>query len=336
MMKTISLIPHSSPAALCNAAQQQGRALLAATRKTYGILTDIPSRALLPLADRYAQQWLQQSQNPYHDEIAYYAKTLDVPGVFALNLSYEWGCTSGAYQTEHAPTMMRVLDWPFPGLGEALTILHQDSQAGEFYNVTWPAVSGVFQAMAPGRFAAAINQAPRRMHGLTPAGDWLKNRHMVRQETALPPAHLLRHVFETACCYAEAKRMLTETPVCIPVIYTLTGTHPGEGCVIERLETDAQVRELGQSPQVSTSNHFQSSFAARGKGWKSRALDSQGRAHQARALQSHTFSRDDFRWLTAPIINPLTRLCMIADAASGEMTVQGWEAHGPVTQPFTL
>src|SRR5436305_8649679 len=32
--------------------------------------------------------------------------------------------------------------------------------AGEFYNVTWPGFVGALTAMAPGRFAASVNQAP--------------------------------------------------------------------------------------------------------------------------------------------------------------------------------
>ncbi len=102
-------------------------------------------------------------------------------------------------------TLLRVLDWPFPALGKQVMVVLQKGKAGDFYNITWPGVSGVYTAMAPGRFAAALNQAPMRMHGLGYAGDWLKNRLMAGRETGLPPAHLLRQVFEQADSYETAK-----------------------------------------------------------------------------------------------------------------------------------
>jgi hypothetical protein len=42
----------------------------------------------------------------------------------------------------------------------------------------------------------------------------------------LPPAHLLRQVFEEAQSYAEAVERLCQTPVAVPVIYILAGVDP--------------------------------------------------------------------------------------------------------------
>ena len=72
-------------------------------------------------------------------------------GVYALNLCYEWGCTSGAYAQEDSISLLRVLDWPFPALGKHMVVAHQSGAAGDFYHVTWPGIAGVFNAMAPGR-----------------------------------------------------------------------------------------------------------------------------------------------------------------------------------------
>ena len=41
--------------------------------------------------------------------------------------------------------------------------------------------AAVLTAMAPGRFCAAIHQAPMRRHGLTLPGDWLKNRLLFKK-----------------------------------------------------------------------------------------------------------------------------------------------------------
>jgi hypothetical protein len=64
----------------------------------------------------------------------------------------------------HRPSP-RLLDWGFPKLGENLVVAHQSGPAGDFHNITWPGIAGIYQAVARGRFAAAINQAPMRRHG---------------------------------------------------------------------------------------------------------------------------------------------------------------------------
>ena len=60
------------------------------------------------------------------------------------------------------PVLRRTLDWPFPGLGRLVEVTRQRGAAGDFLNVTWPGFAGVLTAVAPGRFAASINQAPMR------------------------------------------------------------------------------------------------------------------------------------------------------------------------------
>ena len=42
--------------------------------------------------------------------------------------------------------------------------------AGEFFNITWPGFVGALTAMAPWRFAAAINQAPLWRRTRAPPG----------------------------------------------------------------------------------------------------------------------------------------------------------------------
>ena len=332
-MKSIKLVKENDLGKFCSDYRQEAEYLVRSSRRTLGWLSDAPSSLLLPLADKIAKKWLQQSNNPYYQEITQYTQALNIPGIYALNLSYEWGCTSGAFSTEDSPDILRTLDWPFPGLGETLFVVQQTGEAGDFYNVTWPAVSGMFQGMAPGRFAASLNQAPMRQHGLTTPGDWIKNRFMVNRQKALPPAHLLRQVFLTAKDFTEAKTILRDTPICIPVIYTIAGTRPGESCVIERLENEAVVRE---DKDVSVSNHFQSALQQKAKGWKSRAIDSRGRAELMTKLNYKGFTQKDFNWLPYPITNKLTRLCMLANAKNSRLMVQGWEKHGAVTEVFIL
>src|SRR5258708_34757024 len=54
-------------------------------------------RAVLPLVpslDRISQRWLVRSRSPYVHEIKHIAEALDFSGIWLLNASMQWGCTS--------------------------------------------------------------------------------------------------------------------------------------------------------------------------------------------------------------------------------------------------
>lgn len=310
--------------------------LVAAARRTYGPTSYLASAALMPIADRISRSWLKKSSNPYLSEIESMADVLSCRGVYALNVSFEWGCTSGIWKTDATYSMLRVLDWPFPALGRHVVVTLQDGKAGEFYNVTWPGVSGVFTAMAPGRFAASINQAPMRRHHRGFVGDWLVNRKIAHKETAIPASHLLRHAFETAENYSTAKSLLMKTPIAVPATFILGGIKAGEACVIERLENSAELFEISADYSIRATNHFNSSFASFGKGWWPREIDSHGRYRQSASIGGHELAQLGFSWLQAPIINANTRVCVIADPMTRRLMVQGYEGSLPVTELFHI
>lgn len=319
---------------LCTLEQARARRLIADSRTIYGVVSRALSHLALPLGDHLAKRWLEKTDNPYRQEIAEYANVLKVKGVYALNLSYEWGCTSGVFNTSTGPQLLRVLDWPFPGLGEATLVALQQSPAGEYYNITWPGISGIIQAMAPGRFAVAINQAPMRRHKTGIVLDWLRNRRHAFRQQGLPPAHLLRKTFETCQSYQAAKQMLTNTPVALPVIYVVSGAEPGEGCVIERLENDAIVHELGARTNVVATNHFVSHLNATAKGWLPRAIDSRGRAELMSGLTAADIEQPGCQWFKPPIANPLSRMVLQTNAKTGAMQLTGTAGMQAVTQQF--
>ncbi len=319
---------------LLRAYPDSAKTLITSARRSYGALSHIASSLILPFSDRRSHNWLKKTRNPFLHEIETFDSILGTRGVYSLNLSYEWGCTSGAYSNNDSVIMMRVLDWPFPRLGKNILVVLQNSKVGDFYNITWPGISGVFNAIAPARFCAALNLAPMRRHGRFFVFDWLKNRKIMHNQSGLPPAHLLRQVFEKAPDYKTAKEMLANTPVAVPAIFTLTGLQAGEGCVIERLENSAEIREIGADQQVVASNQFQSSLS---KGTKPRPFfNSEGRWQQGCTLQAHEFTENSFSWLRPPMLNPLTRLCMIADAQTGLLSVQGFEGVTAATEIFNL
>jgi hypothetical protein len=289
-------------------------ALIAAAERRY-------PRAGIALADRLSRRWLERTANPYLDEIAAVAATLGRPGAHFLNLSYEWACTCSVGPTAdgRAARLTRVLDWPFEGLGTGLVAARQDSPAGPWVNLTWPGFTGCIQGHAPGRFAAAFNQAPLRRRSPSFVIDWTCDRYGLWRARALPPGHLLRQMFETAPDYAAAKAMLAETPLALPAIFSLAGVAPGEQAVIERLEAHAVVHE---GPQVAANHWMGASLPPA----RARGTASDRRA--ALMLELAPEAGPDLAWLTPPVLNPTTRLALYADPASGHLVAQGFEAEG--------
>ena len=156
--------------------------------------------------------------------------------------------------------------------------------------------------------------------------DWVINRSRVWRIGGLPPAHLLRQVFETCADYRAAKVALCGTPLALPAIFLLAGPGPRQGCVIERLESRATVFE---QPAVAA-NHWQT------PGWRgrSRGQDSRGRRRILTARLAGAGPELD--WLAPPVLNATTRLAMVAEPASGRLTARGYEAHGPATATLRL
>lgn len=313
---------------------ERARALVRAAMDTFGWLSRSLGTVAMPLADRASRAWLVRSGNPYLSEIDAVAEILRIDGVYFLNLCFEWGCTSGVWQGADGPMMRRVLDWRFPDLGTGMVVAHQSGRAGAFYNITWPGMIGSFQGLAPGRFAAAINLAPMRGYGYGMIGDWLANRIHVRDAAGLPPAHLLRQVFDTAMDYDAALAVLRDTRLAVPAIFLLSGTEAHQGCVIERTETKAEVRKL-DGGAVCATNQFESDIERPRGGWRARPIDSPGRFAAACAL-SPPDGADDFAWFTPPIANLNSRLAFVAHAASGRLALMGTDGERPVTRIFRL
>jgi hypothetical protein len=288
----------------------------------------------LPALDAATRRWLTRSCSPYAPEIAQIAAALGFPGVWLLNNSYQWGCTSLAREEDGVPWLARTLDWLFPGLGRHAELVHAKPTAGEYFNVTWPSYAGVVTAMAPRRFAACINQAPmwrRTQHPWLRCYDfaanalhtWVNIRHM-------PPDHLLRHVFETCETYTNAKGELENTPVARPAIYILIGCLPGERCVIERTETDYVTRE----DETSAANDWvpgRTRWEARISAGSVLTCSSEEAAAQCRARHDELagwgglLSRTGFDWVTPPVLNPYTRLAVTMSPARAILRVAGYE-----------
>ena len=309
-----------SARALLAAAPARAEALLASAARTY-------TRPLVRLCDALSRHWLVRHGNPHLAEIDEIAAALGAPGAHFLNVSYEWGCTGGVTAAPGGGCrLVRVLDWPFDGLGANLVAARQSGPAGAWINLTWPGFIGCIQGLAPGRFAAALNQAPmNRTTPLMPL-DWAIDRGRLWRSGGLPPAHLLRRVFETCPDYRAARKALCGTPLALPAIFLLAGPGPGQGCLIERLETRAKVFE---QPAVAANHWLTPEWRGRPRG-----NDSLGRRRTLAARLAGAGPELD--WLAPPVLNPTTRLALVAEPASGRLTARGFESYGSATATLRL
>jgi hypothetical protein len=317
------------PAALVAAQGERTAALMAAARRDFTL-------PLLIAGDAACRRWLARSHNPYRGEIAEVAASLPGPGGWILNMSHEWACSSGVAAAPHLPEgaqnhLLRALDWPMPGLGENLLAVRRRGPGGPWVDLTWPGFVGAIQGLAPGRFAAAFNQAPLHRRTRLFVADWALQRRRFWRSRHLPPAHLLRRVFDQAEDFAEAKSLLCQTPLALPVIYALVGPGPHEACIIERLEDQAFVRETSAlDAPVAAANHWQ----AAGRPGYPRGLESEARSR--RLAETLPQAGGGLGWLAPPVLNELTRLALRAEPASGRLWVQGYEAYGPATAVLEL
>jgi hypothetical protein len=289
-------------------------------------------RHAMPILDGITRRWLMRSQSPYIHEITAISAALGFSGIWFLNGSYQWGCTARA-RDDDAPWLVRTLDWPFPGLGRHVEIARMAGQVGEFYSVTWPGFVGVLTGMAPGRFAASINQAPMWRRTRQP---WLRPFDMMANAAGtwavrhMPPDQLLRHVFETAPDFASAREQLERTPIARPVIYTLAGSETGQRCVIERTvdgfttriddtgaANDWLVRRRGWEGRIGADVIFTCSHDEAG-------ANSQGRRAALTSWQQPFVGA--FDWVVAPVLNRYTRMAVEACPARGILRVVGYES----------
>lgn len=281
---------------------------------------------LLKASDAVGARWLQRNVSAYKGETEALAEQLGT-GVYTINTGFEWGCTTYIRHdpATDQPLLHRVLDWSLP-MGRYAFVAEYQTPHGAYFDVNWAGNSGTLTAVAPNRFSAAINQAPIPMYsGLGGAGfliDWAIQRYKTWKSNAWPPSHLLRHVFETAPDFATAKRMLCETKLAIPVIFTLCGSKPGEACVIERLENDAYVIE---STAICTANHWQN------PAWQGHPRPIKSAERLTTAQQASAKHAPD--WLQAPMLNQHT-IMALHTKPDGGFFVCVYDSVNGQPQPF--
>ncbi len=316
-------VTHDVPTlGVAEAVEDRLEALFAQAEAHYG-------RHFLALSDRLSRRWGMRNSTPYQREIVSFASRLPVPGGWFLNVGFDPGGTTGiqADPDTGAMQMIRVLDWPLAGLGQGLIAARQRGPAGPYLNITWPGFTGVVTAIARGRFAAALNQAPLRRRGLGSWGDWTASRIGIWRTCEMPPMHLLRQVFDYCTSYADARHALMHGPVSASAIFTLVGASAGEGCVIERTPRQAWVRPA----PTAAANHWQTGDLPS----RTRSRSSHARLDYMTTLLKYPVD-NSFGWLMPPLLTTTTRLAATLNPMSGHIAVRGYEGALPVTRSLIL
>jgi hypothetical protein len=313
-------------------------AMLALKRECFSVVP-APARGVAAPLDAVSRSWLRRSPSPYVGEIARISDIAGEPGVWFVNASYEWGCTTRVDGGD-VPTLRRTLDWPLPGLGRRVEVALQDGGAGIYANVTWPGAVGVLTAVAPGRFAAAINQAPlyrRSAHpALKPVDMGLNALRTWGDRKGWPAAHLLRRAFDACPTYDAAVDLLCTTPVARPTLFSVAGTERGQSCLIERTQ-DAFSLMPGT---VTIANDWHPGGERRQGRWTPRGRHVGGvpDCEERRGLLERHAGLEPFGWVAEPVLGPLTRLAVEAIPGTGELRVLGYEAgpeKGGSAEPVT-
>ncbi len=123
-----------------------------------------------------------------------------------------------------------------------------------------------------------------------------------------------------------ALTMLEATPVTTPVIFTLAGVKAGETATIERLPTEhATIQDAFAANEWRAVARTQKHYAA---------FENNARLEAMRS--AHSGWDADFAWVRWPILNPDTRLALMGNPFTGEITARGYEGGAPATRTLIL
>jgi hypothetical protein len=319
-------------AALVEALPEAAAALLATTLGAHPLL-----RPVAPLGDAVSRRWLERNANPYRQEIDAIAARLGRPGVHLLNCVYEWACSTsaGPDPSGEGSRMIRVLDWGMRGIGRYAIAARHETAAGPYLAATWPGYAGVLTAMAPGRFSAAINQAPQQVLTRVPIANDVALRVRMLRRGGLPSAHLLRRVFETAPDYAGAVEMLMDPGVAVamPALVTLSGTSAEEAAVVELVGRQRALHRAGPEAgwTLGVANDWLSPWPGtprlhahvRRRG-ETPARNNAERRRLVCALQSGAFA--GAAALPPPVLNAHTVMVAVANARRGTLRIEALDA----------
>jgi acid ceramidase len=223
----------------------QGRALFELYKADLGLPNDVGD-FLVGFAKEFIRDDYWREMQSLADQLAVSVSDIALCNfyydVLKVSLARVFGCTAFAVDTPEGVLHARNLDWwtQDAALARHTTVCHfVGGPAGRFTTVGWPGFIGAFSGIAPGRFAVTLNA----VLSLEPP------------TLATPVVLLLRTVLEEAASFAEALRLLSESPIPCDCLLLLTGTAPGEFVVIERTPTRQAIR-LPENGRICVTNGY--------------------------------------------------------------------------------
>lgn len=312
------------PVALLHRESDRARALVDVCRFS-------PPGFFLGFLEDKTRGWLNEARIPYKDDLEEIAAVLG-PRAYALNLSYEWGCTAAAWNDDvnGGVRMYRALDWPIAGMADKMVVANHVGPAGPYRNIAYPGFVGVLNGVADGRFVAAINSAPIPDRGNHFLIDMILSKRDNFRRYSIPAPFLLRKVFEECADFHEAVRTLARTPICAPATFTVSGVNKNEFCVIERMPDDAVVYDSLKSDFACAANHWINTK------WASHDRLTETRRRRAAMIAGLGDYQGGFDWLKAPVMNSWTRLAFEANARTGGLRLVGVEKARIATRTLVL
>jgi hypothetical protein len=249
------------------------------------------------------------------------AVDVDTSSLLFANLAYDLGtlgCSTFVRDGKGGPLLARNLDWEFPGdiLRRASCAVRViGAPAGPYAVVTWPGFVGALTAVAPGRFALAVNYVRRlgaRLGGL-----------LARAASgALPLPWAMRDVLDHARTFEEAVERVRRVRLLSPVLVTLAGTRQGEGVVVERAPLGAALRSMVRADLCVANHYLTRRFAGECVDYDDGgSLDRQASLERSAARHQGNTVHDAFAVL-APNVRPTTQQQTVMRASDGLLVVR--------------
>jgi hypothetical protein len=287
--------------------ETSAQVILEEARSTFGA-------ALKPL-DHVARLWLKRRKSPYLLELDALSARFGLPGVYVLNLSYEWACTVSIFaEADGSVRMLRAFDWGMKSLASTLTAFRRNRGRYSYFSLSWPLFIGEATIVAPGRFAIALNWAPppQRRFLASTVPDRLaafSDRVSFLVQTNTPASHLLRDIAENVATAREAIERIANERTCKPSIFCVAGLSLEDSAVIEK--NGAQT-EIFPAP-VSAGNHWINGPV--------RTNDPASSLARTMAIASSHSPQSIEHWCTYPVLNDRTRFAADIRLNSGIVDV---------------
>jgi hypothetical protein len=220
-------------------AVQEGRRLLAAVMEA------------VPPAARVLADWVRlRTANRFHYEAVSLARRIDVSwrDILLANVSYDlmlayFGCSTVVLPTPSGPVLGRNMDWWPEDVLAQTTYRIRCYRQGILHlaSAGWPGGIGVVTGLSGRGFAVALNAV------LGP--------EKVRM-TGYPVLLHLRRVLDDARDFEDALRMLADTTLAAPALFTLVGVSNSQRVVIERTPSRHALRwPRGDEPLITTNDY---------------------------------------------------------------------------------